>query len=91
MINFKQKELAEKLFLEVKQKFPEIEFLGYSHHPENPNQIWILVSEIEDEERNAERRAFSAEKSTEILEEYGYLITLMPINKKELSANDHSR
>lgn len=90
MMNFKQKELAEMLFSKVKEKFPEIEFLGYSHHPENPDQVWVLVSEIKDDERNAARRAFSAEKSTEILEEYGYLITLMPISKKEMT-NEHSR
>ncbi|MDW8464742.1 MAG: hypothetical protein RML35_00675 [Chloroherpetonaceae bacterium] len=44
MMNFKQKELAEKLFLQVKEKFPELEFFSHSHHPEHPNQVWILVS-----------------------------------------------
>ena len=87
-MNFKQKELAEQLFIDVKTKFPEIEFLGYSEHPENSNQIWVLVSEIEDEARQAARRAFSAEKSTDILEDYGYLITMMPVGKSELLSNE---
>jgi hypothetical protein len=82
LMNFKQKELAEQLFADVKAKFPEIEFLGYSAHPENPNQIWIMVSYLNDDEREAARMDFSAIKSTDILEQYGYLITLMPTKRK---------
>ena len=81
-MNFKQQELAEQLFADVKSKFPEIEFLGYSEHPENSNQIWVMVSELSDEDRELQRWDYSSIKSTDILEQYGYLITLMPTKRK---------
>ncbi|QTA77969.1 Uncharacterized protein dnl_01730 [Desulfonema limicola] len=45
MINFKQKELVRNFFKEMKEKFPETEFVSVTEGPENPADLWINILE----------------------------------------------
>lgn len=78
MINFKQKELVDKLFQAVKEKYPEIEFIGVTEGPEDPADLWINVTAPEDEDREIELSQFANQVSADILQDYGYLIFVMP-------------
>ncbi len=47
--------------------------------PENPDNVWINVTEPEDEDRDIELTEFFSEKCTDILMDYGYDISVMPV------------
>jgi len=78
MINFKQKELIHSLFSAVREKFPEVEFLNITESPENPADLWINITEPEDEDREIELIEFACDKTVDILLDYGYHISVMP-------------
>jgi hypothetical protein len=82
MINFKQQELIDQLFREVKQKFPEVEFISISRSPEDPADLWLNVTAPADEDREIELREFASEKTSDILLDFGYLILVMPREKE---------
>lgn len=82
MINFKQQELIDRLLREVKEKFPEVEFISVTRGPEDPADLWLNITAPVDEDREIELREFAGEKTTDILLEYGYLILVMPIEKE---------
>jgi len=78
-INLKQKELVDGLVDVLKEKFPEVRFVDVTESPENPNDLWINVTKVKDEERFLELIDFFGEKSTDILMDYGYHMLVMPI------------
>lgn len=78
-INFKQQELIDGLVEALKEKFPEVRFVDVTESPENPNDLWINVSKVKDDDRFIELTDFCGEKSTDILMDYGYHILVMPI------------
>lgn len=78
MINFKQQELIEGLLQAVKEKYPEVHFINVTASPEDPADLWINVTAPEDEDREIELSEFSSKLSTDILQDYGYLILVMP-------------
>ncbi len=77
-MNFKLKELIVEMYQAVKTKFPEIEFIRHSRSPDDPENIWIHVVPPDDIDRKIEMNEFAADKGHEILEEYGYWISIMP-------------
>jgi len=79
-LNFKQEELAEQLFLSVKERYPEIVLRGYRFGPDARDHLWIVVLAPMDEEREAEMGSYAAERSSTILLEHGYLMTIIPEN-----------
>lgn len=81
MLNFKQQELIEKFVADVQSRFPEVEFLGTSPSPENPNDLWIEVTAPEDEDREIALIEFGANKTIDILLGYGYHMLIMPSPK----------
>ena len=83
MIDSKQQDLIEQLYQTVKEKYPEIEFLGVSESPEDPADLWINVAAPMDEDREIEMTEFASEKSTDILLDHGYLIFVMPRTKEQ--------
>lgn len=85
MLNLKQEELIRKLLKEVQKEFPEVKFININRSPENPNDIWVNVTAPDTEEREFELREFAADKSMDILLDYGYHISIM-INPNEASA-----
>ena len=78
MFNHKQIELSNMLFSELKRRFPEIELDGITEAAENPNNIWVNIVMPTDEDRLIELIELSAEISTDILEDYGYGISVIP-------------
>lgn len=85
MINFKQQELIDELFRAVKEKFPEVELLEVTESPEDPADLWVHVTAPDDEDREIELSHFAADKSTDILLDYGYQILIMPRQVKTLA------
>jgi hypothetical protein len=83
MINFKQKEIIQRLFNTVKEKFPEIEFISVTEGPENPADYWINITAPADEEREDELIEFAGDKGTDILLDYGYYFLVMPRRNTE--------
>jgi hypothetical protein len=78
MINFKQQELIDGLLQAVKGKYPEVEFINVTESPEDPADLWINVTAPQDEDREIELSEFTSQLSTDILQDYGYLILVMP-------------
>ncbi|OQX21848.1 MAG: hypothetical protein BWK80_32035 [Desulfobacteraceae bacterium IS3] len=78
-INVKQQELIGNILDDLKKHFPEVRFVDITESPENPNDLWINVTEPEDEDKEIELRKFFSEKCTDILMDYGYHILVMPI------------
>ncbi len=77
MVNFKQKELIREFFHSIKKKFPEVEFVSVTEGPENPADLWINITEPDDEDREIKLSEFAGEKTTDMLLDYGYYITIM--------------
>ena len=77
MINFKQEELARELFSTLKQKYPEVNLIGISESPADPGAIWVNISAPEDEDREIDMVEFAGSKTTDILLDYGYYISIM--------------
>lgn len=78
MTNLKKKKLANKLYLAIKEKFPEVELMSITESPEDPADLWLNIAISTDEDREIEIREFASEKSTDILLDYGYHILAMP-------------
>ncbi len=78
-INFKQQELIDRFIEALKENFPETEFVDVTESPENPNDLWINVTEVKDEDREIELIKFCGEKSADILMDYGYHMLVMPV------------
>ena len=77
-MNLKQQELTDKLFQAVKEKFPEVKLVSVTESPEDPNDLWVNIATPKDEEREIELVEFASEKTTDILLDYGYHISIMP-------------
>lgn len=80
MINFKQEELVQELFKNVKTQFPEIELINVTESPEDPNDLWLNITAPQDEDREIELIRFAGDKTTDLLIKYGYDICVMPTN-----------
>jgi len=78
MINFKQEELIDEVVTYVRDKFPEIRFIGVSESPEDPSDLWIRITSPEDEDRRAELISYACDKTMDILTDYGYHMLVMP-------------
>ena len=76
-MNFKQEELIRDFFSDVRKRFPEVEFLNVTGSPENPEDLWINMTEPETEEREDDLIEFAGDKTTDILLDYGYYISIM--------------
>jgi len=83
-MNFKQEELIEKLMQTVRDRFPEVELINIMESPEDSESLWINVSGPEDEDREIALREFAADKTTDILTDYGYHMLVMPTPKSEM-------
>ncbi|MEZ4526215.1 MAG: hypothetical protein R2941_09880 [Desulfobacterales bacterium] len=78
-INSKQQEIIDGLLNDLQKHFPDVRFVDISESPENPNDLWINVTEPDDEDREIELRKYFSEKCTDILLDYGYHMLVMPI------------
>ena len=78
-INCKQQELIQGLVEDLNRHFPDVKFVDITESPENQNDLWINVTESEDEDMEIELTKFFSEKSADILMDYGYHMLVMPI------------
>lgn len=79
MINFRQQELIENFVNDVEKRFPDVKFVDVTESPENPNDLWINVTKVGDEDRLIELIDFCSEKSIDILMDYGYHMLVMAV------------
>lgn len=82
MINFKQEELIEKLIIQIKEKFPDVDLINITESPEDPESLWINVTSPDDEDRDMELIEFAGDKVTDIFLDYGYHMLVMPVQAK---------
>lgn len=85
-INLKQQELIDTLFNKVKAQYPEIVFKDLEVSPDDPEHIWINIIADMDEDKEIEMSHYSAELTTDILLDFGYMISLMPENPNTVYA-----
>jgi hypothetical protein len=78
-INSKQQELIQGLIEDLNRHFPDVKFVDITESPENPDDLWINVTEPGDDDREIELIEFFGEKSADILMDYGYHMLVMPI------------
>jgi hypothetical protein len=81
MINFKQEELAQELFSVLKNRFPEIGLINVTESPANYSDVWVNITAPQDEDREIELIELAGEKTTDILLDYGYYISIMTRRK----------
>lgn len=75
------------IWKEVKEKFPEVEFIEVTESPEDPDDLWINVTTPADEDRETALIKFSGEQATNILLDYGYHILIMPRSVESLATS----
>jgi hypothetical protein len=83
MLNLKQEELIRELVKDIQKQFPEVKFMNVTFSPENPNELWIRVTAPEDEDREIELAEYGANKTIDILTDYGYHMLVMPTHSLE--------
>ena len=64
----------------IKLKNDEIVFKGLEVSPDDHEHIWIIVEADMDEDREIEMTSYSAELQTDILLDYGYMLSIMSDN-----------
>ena len=78
-INSKQRDIIDGLVNDLQKHFPDIRFVDIAESPENPNDLWINVTEPDSEDREIELMDFFSDKCIDILMDYGYHMLVMPI------------
>lgn len=88
-LNHVQERLIDELMAYAKIKYPETELQAVTESPENPNRIWVIVKGIDwnDDDRVMDFAEYVSDKETDILVDYGYPISLMPISMPEYEEN----
>jgi len=77
MINFKQEELAQELFSSLKYEFPEVTLINITESPADPRAVWVNITAPENEDREIDLIEFAGDRTTDILLDYGYYISIM--------------
>lgn len=75
MLNIKQKELSEKLFLTLKEHYPEIALVEIVENPFG-GDVWMRINPPINNIQKNQFVEMAAELSTDVLLEYGYDITI---------------
>jgi|GEM_PF-2369860 len=75
-----QQTCIQRLFEQVQQRFPEIEFLSLQRNPEDKEHIWINVLAAMPEEREIALSRYAAGLSADLLVEYDVMLSIMPEN-----------
>jgi len=86
MINFKQEELIEQLVNHIRAKYPEVKLIEVTESPEDSDSLWLIVTAPKDEDRESELITYSADKSMDILLDYGYHMLVMPAHETGFEA-----
>jgi len=76
MLNFKEEELSQKLYSELKSRFPDIELVEIIESPFAEGDVWMRVIPPGDSEKESQFSRLAAEMTTDILVDYGYGILI---------------
>jgi hypothetical protein len=82
-LNPVQERLIRELMAYTQQKYPEVSLRTIIEGPENPNHLWLIVKGInwnDDDDRVMDFMEYTSLKEEDILVEYGYHFSLMPIS-----------
>lgn len=82
-LNHVQQRLIRELLAYAHQKYPEVGLRTIIEGPENPDHLWIIPTGIhwdDDDDRVMDFMEYMAMKQEEILVEYGYHFSFMPIS-----------
>lgn len=80
ILNHVQERLIEELIDYARQKYPEIELGKITESPGSSNHIWVIIKGIDwNDDKAMDFMEHLAGKQEDILVEYGYPISLMPI------------
>lgn len=78
-LNQKQEELVNSLRDELETKFPEIKFVKIRPDIEIPNGVLLYFTEPENEDRLIALGEYASDRTVDILLDYGFHITVMPV------------
>lgn len=76
MMNFKQKEVLEKIVAGLRKEFPEVRLVEVEEL--SPFEFWVMLTEPEDEERQFAMERLQGELGTDALLDYGVNFHFMP-------------
>jgi len=81
ILNHVQERLINELMDYAKIQYPEISLQEITESPGNSNHVWGIVSGIDwnDDDKVMDFTEYLSLKEDDILVEYGYPISLMPI------------
>jgi len=82
ILNHVQERLINELMDYARKKYPEIELGEITDSPSNANHVWVIIKGIDrnDDDRVTDFTEYMSGKQEDILVEYGYPISLMPIS-----------
>ena len=80
-INHVQERLIDELMVYAHEKYPEVRLREITESPGDENHVWVIVEGIDwdDDDRVMDFTEYLSEKQTDILLEYGYPISVMPL------------
>jgi len=80
-LNHVQERLIDELMVYAKIKYPEVGIRTITESPDNPNRVWVIVKGLDwdDDDRVMDFTEYVSDRETDILVEYGYSISLMPV------------
>lgn len=79
MINFKQREILERIIARLQEDFPEVRLVSVEDM--TPYEFWVNLIEPTDEDRQMRLNELEAELGTDALVDYGINFHFMPISQ----------
>ncbi|MCP4113455.1 MAG: hypothetical protein GY749_49325 [Desulfobacteraceae bacterium] len=84
ILNHAQERLINELMGYAKTKYPEVSLREITESPGDSNQVLVIVDGIDwnDDDRVMDFTEYLSEKQTDILLDYGYSISVMPLPRR---------
>ncbi len=81
ILNHVQERLIGELMDYARQKYPEIELGKITESPSSSDHIWVIIKGIDwNDDKAMDFMEYLSGKQEDILVEYGYPISLMPVS-----------
>lgn len=84
-MNHVQERLINELLDYAKIKYPETEIQDITEAPSGEGRLWVIVKGIDwdDDDKSMDFMEYLAPRQDDVLVEYGYPISLMPIGNSK--------
>ncbi|MDM8548625.1 hypothetical protein QUF72_01055 [Desulfobacterales bacterium HSG2] len=81
ILNHVQERLIDELMAYAQEKYPEVKLNAITESPSDEKHVWVTVEGIDwdDDDRVMDFTEYLSLKEEDILVEYGYPISVMPI------------